>query len=412
MPTNRRRHDHTAWLTHFVRDRKPEQDFPGEDEDEAGHYAGGEIECDAEAFEVLKTIIRLGGLIPGYSFRNGRTTIYGGQPAVCATEMPLYAFATYARERAEAGNVSAYGIAFLKSEFYAAGGRSAIYGLSTDNVSYLHNTATHRVIDELVLPRREQFRYVAHNPTRPRGRIDWSHEREWRWVPQNSDLDEIWVKGYNDVLGPTPALPLFKGDLDGRSFTRVCIIVWSNDEADEIRELLTGLYLAGTNNYDTPFDKKLIERSRIIVLEDVVSAVECGNELDAQTIEGLAEAQLLQPITIMTAPPNAAEIVAAAFAAANEAAEAARAAYTAKHRDRFSGFGFAHVATTDVTDPIVQYLLATGNASGPYDGEVWIKFPSAAVSSDLDRAEAICTAVATVLSENLGISVYVTTRED
>jgi len=412
MPTNPRRHDHTAWLTHFVRDRKPEQDFPGEDEEEFGHYAGGEIECDADAFEVLKTIIRLGGLTPGYSFRKGRTTIYGGQPAVCATEMPLYAFATYARERAEFGNVSAYGIAFLKSEFYAAGGRPAIYGLSADNVSYLHNTATYRVIDESVLPKREQFRYVAHNPVRLQGRIDWSHEREWRWVPQNSDLDELWVKDYNGALGPTPALPIFKGNLDGRHFTRVCIIVWSNDEADEIRELLTGLFLAGANNYDTPFDKNLIERSRIIVLEDVVSAVECGNDIDAQTIEGLAEAQLLQSITITTAPTNADEIVAAAFAAANEAAVAARAAYTAKHGDLLSGFGFAHVATTDVTNPIVQHLLATGNASGPYDGEVWIKSPGTTGSSDLDRAEAVCRAVAKVLSEIFGISVYVTTRED
>lgn len=412
MPTNPRRHDHTAWLTHFVRGRKPEQDFPGEDEEESGHYAGGEIGCDADAFDVLKTIIRLGGLIPGYSFRKGRTTIYGGQPAVCATEMPLYAFATYARERAKLGNVSAYGIAFLKSEFYAAGGRPAIYGLSTDNVSYLHNTATCRVIDESILPKREQFRYVAHNPVRLQGRIDWSHEREWRWVPQNSDLDEIWVKDFHSMLGPTPALPIFKGNLDGRHFSRACIIVWSNEEADDIRELLTGLYLAGANNYGTPFDKKLIERSRIIVLEDVVSAVECGNDIDAQTIEGLAEAQLLQSITITTAPTNADEIVAAAFAAASEAAVAADAAYTAKYGERFSGFGFAHVATTEVTNPIVQHLLATGNASGPYDGEVWIKWPGTTGSSDLDRAEAVCRAVAKVLSERLGISVYVTARED
>ncbi len=412
MYTNPRRHDHTAWLTHFVRDRKPEQDFPGEDEDECGHYAGGELEWDAEAFQVLKTIIRLGGLTPGYSFRKGRTTIYGGQPAVCATEMPLYAFATYARERAKAGNVSAYGISFQKSEFYAAGGRPAIYGLSTDNVHYVHNTATCRVIDESILPKREQFRYVAHNPAGLAGRIDWSHEREWRWVPQNDDMDEIWVQDYNGLYGPTPALPIFKGSLDSRPFTRVCIIVWSTDEADEIRELLTGLYLAGHNNYGTPFDKRLIERSHIIVLKKVVGAVERGSDLNAQTIEGLAQAQLLQPITIAEAPANADEIVAAAFADAGEAATAAGAAFTAEHGDRFSGFGFAHATTTDVTNPIVQHLLATGDASGPFDGEVWINYPGAMGSSNLDYAEAVCTAAVKVLSKKLGISVYVTTRWD
>jgi hypothetical protein len=77
LPIHLRRHDHTAWLTHFVRDRKPEQDFPGDDDDESGRYAGGEIDLDAKAFEVLNTIIRLGDLTPGYSFRKGCTTIYG-----------------------------------------------------------------------------------------------------------------------------------------------------------------------------------------------------------------------------------------------------------------------------------------------------------------------------------------------
>ncbi|MEI6208228.1 MAG: hypothetical protein WCP20_15715 [Desulfuromonadales bacterium] len=86
------RHDHTDWLIHFVRDRLPEQDFPG-DEDAADFYVGGELDFEAPAFSVLKTIIRLGGLITGYSFRSGRTSIYGGKPDVCATEMPIYSFA-------------------------------------------------------------------------------------------------------------------------------------------------------------------------------------------------------------------------------------------------------------------------------------------------------------------------------
>lgn len=405
-----RRHDQTAWLIHFVRDRDPEQDFPREDG--PGHYAGGELKLNAKAFEVLKTIIRLGGLKPGYSFRKGRTTIYGGQPAVCATEMPLYAFSTYARERAKAGNVSAYGIAFLKSEFYAAGGRPAIYGLSTENVTYSYDTPTRRIMDDTVLPQREQFRYVAHNPGQPVRPIDWSHEREWRWICQNPELDEIWMKDYDGMLGPTPALPIFKGRLEGRHFTRTCIIVWSNEEAEEIRKLITGIYLAGGNNYDTPFDEKLIVRSRIIVLEDIVSAVEGGRQIDAQTIEGLEEAQLLQSITITTAPENADKIVAEAFETAQKAAKIADAAYTEKFGNYFSGFGFAHLATTDTTTPIVQYLLSVDKASGPFDGVIYINVPGTTGSRDLDRAEAVNSTVAEVLSEKLGINVYIVTRED
>ena len=331
MAQTLRRHDHTAWVTHFVRNRLPEQDFPGEDEDEYGYFAGGELEADAGAFQVLTAIIRLGGLMPGYSFRKGRTTIYGGQPAVCATEMPLYAFATYARERAEAGNVSAYGISFLKSEFCAAGGRTAIYGLSTDNVKYRRNDPTCRIIDEAILPVREQYRFIAHNPggaTRP---IDWSHEREWRWVARDNEVDNIWVQDYNGLYGPAPALPLFKGPKEGGPFSRVCIIVWTADEAKVINELLTGFHLAGSNNYDSPFDRQVIERSRIIVLEEVIKAVEENHELDAQTIEGLEEAQLLKSITIARPPKNAAKIVANAFAAAKTAGEQAGAAFIAKH---------------------------------------------------------------------------------
>ncbi|AUR05926.1 hypothetical protein PhaeoP72_04008 (plasmid) [Phaeobacter inhibens] len=412
MAKTHRRHDHTAWITHFVRDRSPEQDFPGEDEEEYGYFAGGELEADAGAFQVLTAIIRLGGLMPGYSFRKGRTTIYGGQPAVCATEMPLYAFATYARERAAAGNVSAYGISFLKSEFYAAGGRPAIYGLSTDHVKYARNDPTCRIIDEAILPVREQFRFIAHNPggaTRP---IDWSHEREWRWVARDGEVDNIWVQDYNGIYGPVPALPLFKGHTEGRPFSRVCIIVWSVDEAKEINELLTGFYLAGSNNYDSPFDKQVIQRSRIIVLEEVIKAVEQNREFNAQTIEGLEKAQLLRPITIASPPKNAAKIVAEAFAAAKAAGEQAGAAFNAKHGNTSGSFGFAHAATSDVTSPIVQYLLASKQASGPFDGEVWLNYSGPHGSGDIDYAEEVCRAAAKVLAEKLGIEVYVSSALD
>lgn len=405
------RHDHTAWVTHFVRDRNPEQDFPGEDPDDVAYFAGEELDEDAPAFEVLKTIIRLGGIMPGYSFRGGRTTIYGGQPAVCATEMPLYAFATYARSRAKARNVSAYGISFLKSEFFEAGGRPAIYGLASDEVAYVQNNALNRTFDDSVLPQREQFRYVAHNPVQSGRYIDWSHEREWRWIPRDQKLDEIRAEGF-DGIGPKPALPLFKGKLEGRPFSRVCLIVWTAEEALEIRELLTALYLAGSNNYDTPFDKNLIERSHIIVLEDVVAAVEAGSDINAQTIEGLAEAQLLEPIALAPPPLNAEKIVQEAFEAAAIAAKSAAEAHLAKYGDRRGGFGFAHAVTTDVTNPIVQYLLATDRASGPFDEEVWIQYPNQRGSGEIHLAEAICRAASEVLAEKLGICVWPSVRDD
>ena len=174
-----------------MRDRVPEQDFPGQSEEEAGHFQGGEVDCDASAFEVLQAIVRLGGITPGYSFRNSTTTIYGGNPAICVTGMTIYYFAQYAKARGGSDKVSAYGIAVRKSEFYEAGGRPVIYGLSTDTPRYKTNTPYRRIYEDSVLPRSEQYRYVAYNPTNKGRWIDWSHEREWRWVVQYEDADEI-----------------------------------------------------------------------------------------------------------------------------------------------------------------------------------------------------------------------------
>jgi len=407
------RHDHTKWLVHFVRDRNPDQDFPGEDEEAAGRFAGGELEMDASAFEVLKAIVRLGGLIPGYSFRNERTTIYGGQPAVCATEMPLYSFAKYAMAKSDASKVSAYGIAFLKSEFFAAGGRHAIYGLSTDSPTYLKNTNTTRIFADSVLPQAEQYRYVAYNPLESQHWIDWSHEREWRWVARDKDMDEVWCRDHYDTFGPTRALPLFKGRLDGRSFTRLCLIVWTEDEAEELKELLTSLYLAGHNNYDTPFDKKLIAASHIIVLKNVVDAVENGKDLNAQTIEGLSQANLLEPITLHTAPPNAKQLVDVAFKKASEAGKNAADAYVMNNPTDDGDCGFAHAATYDVTNPIIQYLLANTLASGPYDGIVWISVSGLwSHRQSLEYNTTVVEAIADSLADSFGIEVFVDSRLD
>lgn len=407
------RHDHTDWMIHFVRDRNPSQDFPGETEEEYDYYAGGELEPDASAFEVLKSIIRLGGITPGYSFRSGRTTIYGGQPALCATEMPIYSFATYVRERAKTESVSAYGIAFKKKDFFAAGGRPVIYGLSTDDVTYKKNSPTMRIFDESVLPLSEQYRYVAYNPSGKPNWIDWSHEREWRWKVSDENQDQIWGRDGFGCIGPIPALPIFKGTLDGRPFTSVCIIVWTHEEAAEIQEMLTGFYLAGWNNYDTPFDRALIQSSHIIVLQDVISAVENDHSIEAQTIEGLNAANLLQPIKIHPTPAGAKKLVDEAMTVAVEASKQAADAYASKHTIDGGACGHANIITYDVTNPIVQYLLKEKIASGPYDGKVWIHVRAKTpVSQSIDYNEYIAEAAEKALSKALGIRLFVEARMD
>jgi hypothetical protein len=172
------------------------------------------------------------------------------------------------------------------------------------------------------------------------------------------------------------------------------------DEAAQIRELLTGLYLAGTNNYDTPFDKKLIERSHIIVLQDVIELVESGKTLEAQTIKGLQAANLLEPVTITEPPPHAAFTVKAAMEKAGAAAKAAVATYMAKHGKEGGYCGWANATTYEVTSPIVQYLLNNDGASGPFDGCVHIDFSrDYPASQSLDHNEAGVEVACKVLSE-------------
>lgn len=189
--------------------------------------------------------------------------------------------------------------------------------------------------------------------------------------------------------------------------------MWTQEEAAQIRELLTGFYLAGNNNYDTPFDKKLIQRSRIIVLQDVIDLVETGKTLKAQTIEGLQAANLLKPITITAPPANAETIAKAALEKAGLAAKAGVAAYMAKHGVEGLYCGWANAVTYDVTSPIVQFLLKTGCASGPYDGRVHIAFPQDyPPSQSLDYNEAGVNAACAVLSAELGIDVYCDSHAD
>jgi len=408
---NGMRQDHTNWLIHFVRDRLPEQDFPGETEEEYLHHVGAELEPDADAFCVLKTIIRLGGLYPGYSLRSGRTTIYGGEPVVCATEMPLYSFAKYVNDTANQGRVSAYGIAFLKSEFFEAGGRPVIYGLSNSNVTYKKNTATCRIMADSVLPLPEQFRYVSYNPSGEKW-IDWSHEREWRWKVQDSETDFIWgLDGYGYYDG-IPGLPLFTGKENDGHFSKLAIIVWKKKELKEVQELMTGLYLAESNNYGTPFSRSLIENSSVIVLEDVVRAVEEGHS-DSQTIEGLHADRLSSPVIVTTAPENAEEIINSAFAKAVSVGESAAVEYEKTHDIHVGSCGFVNLVTYDVTEPIVQYMLQSGKAAGPFDGTVHIRIRGNwAVTQCMDYEEHIYEAMKPVLSEELQIPLYVQSRLD
>lgn len=147
------------------------------------------------AREVLRQILVEGALRPGFSERSKGRTVYGPVPAVCFSEQPLAAFATYVAVRNDTSAIDGYGLLLHKHDVSTAGGRPVIYGLDQSyeldllekHVRKLDPAA--RILNEECLPLREQYRYVTFAPNDSQYAIDWSHEREWRWPADASHAD-------------------------------------------------------------------------------------------------------------------------------------------------------------------------------------------------------------------------------
>jgi hypothetical protein len=154
-------------------------------------------------FFMLRNAIRIDRLWATWSYRNDVRTVYGRNPAVCFTEMPLAAFIEAGEVRASRDEaMSPYGLIFSKAALFQAGGRPVIYGLSTSPLIPSGNGGGERIIPETSLPLAEQYRYVTYAPSSQK-RIDWTHEREWRW-PYRGDLpngDDYPLESGRDMPG-------------------------------------------------------------------------------------------------------------------------------------------------------------------------------------------------------------------
>jgi hypothetical protein len=185
MNHNNVRYDLSDKIIHFFRSVDPNNmDSPPLPE----HWGFNSIENWDEPFSpffMLRNAIRLGCLWATWSERNGRRTIYGRDPVVCFTEMPIAAFIEAGQDRSSHGeHMSPYGLVFNKESLFKKDARPVIYGLSGDVSVKNHPDGSRRILEDQ-LPLREQFRYVTYNPTGTKP-IDWTHEREWRWPLRNA----------------------------------------------------------------------------------------------------------------------------------------------------------------------------------------------------------------------------------
>ena len=327
------RSDLSEWVLHFVHDRD-ESNEPCDDTlpfDPAIGYpyhvdhattarfdswaisdSEHHLESDASAFSVLRKIVNDGHIRATWAFRNNRPTIYGPRAAVCLTEMPLHALMSYARRRRDT-EVRTYAIGVPKRELFVAGGRPVIYGLSgrhSEDEQARHTAVWPRLLGTSCgIAPEEQYRYVYMNMNDPNRRIDWSHEREWRWVDHQDSCT-------------CPGLPIWLGR-EPVSFSRVCVIVETENEVDRILDLLQELHDAGTNNYDQPFEKSVLEKTAVVSLQRL------RDDLEYETLHRLRlEDVPSRYIAILDRPPapeayveKVREALEAAEIAADEAAK-------------------------------------------------------------------------------------------
>ena len=327
---NSSRPDLTKWAVHFIHDYNPNyvpdcrtmsydkfKGFPYHEDkclndrfddwsikDEERFLEGYE----PSAFEILLKIIDDGHIRATWAFRNNRPTVYGPRAAVCFTEMPLYAVIDYARGRSRA-EVGSYAIGVLKEELFQAGGRPVIYGLSGHHVEQpqlAEGSWPRKLAPSCGIAETEQYRYVAmsHDPNRP---IDWSHEREWRWVDHQ---DRCSCPGIPILLSEEPI-----------SFTEVLIVVPKSTEVKPVLNLLAELYDAGQNDYFHRFSKEALKSTSVIALDQLrLDTSDVGT--DNIRLEDIPSSRIRK----FARPPASPELVARVRSVLDKAREAADAA--------------------------------------------------------------------------------------
>lgn len=218
MNFNSIRFDLSDWLIHFFRDI----DLGGSNSITYPEHMGwGNVDEDVKrsALFMLRCAIRQGRLWATWSYRNDIRTIYGPNPAVCFTEMPIAAFLETGEARARRGEaMSQFALVFPKKDLFRVGANPVIYGL--DDRSYWPPAGKEgkaRIIDPNILPTNEQYRYVTYNPASDKP-IDWSHEREWRWPYRGnlSAVEESLEKyGVVEDAMDIPGLNFYKSTISG-----------------------------------------------------------------------------------------------------------------------------------------------------------------------------------------------------
>ena len=178
--------------------------------------------------------------------KNSGNCIYGNNPAICFTEMPLPAFIeTVEYRKTKNEKISIHGLIFKKNDLYKLGARPVIYGLAKGNVRNISQKDDEKkCLDENNLPEKELYRYVSYNPFDENNEngVDFTHEREWRLpiivdddIEENSDFYSC--KQTEGSINSLPNLRITRKYVDD-----VGIIVETESESSDILKILKEIY--------------------------------------------------------------------------------------------------------------------------------------------------------------------------
>lgn len=229
---NNIRFDLSDYLIHFFRDIDLESN-KGIRLPEFMGWQNLDEDTYLPAFFMLRAALRNGRLWATWSFRNGVRTIYGPEPAICFTEMPIAAFLQAGNTRWANGEaMSSLALVFPKNELFLLGARPVIYGSSSNDIKPFDDFQGNRMLSEKTFPSHEQYRYVTF-----KSYVDWTHEREWR-LPYRGNVSDLEAKIKN--FGTLPNWY----DIPGLDFLRningLGVIVKTKEQADlVISDMLT-----------------------------------------------------------------------------------------------------------------------------------------------------------------------------
>lgn len=372
--SNNRRYDLSDRLIHFFRDIDiSSNDAPVTPE----HWGYSSIpeDVDMPAFFLLRHCIRQGRIWATWSFRGGQRTIYGPRPAVCFTEMPIAAFLETSRDRLAKGQaISSYALVLPKRSTFGAGARPVIYGLSTRAWVKTDPTSGERRFPDSALPSDEHYRYVSYDPTS--GKLDWTHEREWRWPSDEtpwSDPDDIPPSDSDEIPGLAMDAPVLQG---------IGVIVRTAEEADRIV-------------YDilTKVDRGDIGEDHYQFILAIETIPDWGILRDPDDLEAVIYSNVVDLAAYFVGRKNDDGLMVAELDRIAQEVESTTLVST----DDFHEFGGCWLWLRDNRHPIVRALVRLGRAEVSKDGRYLVDLPAINSSRPLHQRQEMIDAVAAQL---------------